>query len=383
MALKVLQIDAAQMTPHYNLAICQGLVEADCNVNYVTTRYLYTELEYPENVNYDLLYFRGIDRKWLMSFPRLRKILRGFYYPFCNVLLLQKVRSSKPDIVHFQWSRLPRLDLPLIRAIQNMGLSVVHTVHDVKPLFESGNVSKLYDIYRQCDGLIVHSEANKQALLEEVPNIDPKKVFVLPLVNAPFTVPVDGSSQTARDLLGIPKDAFVILFFGLIKQYKGLDTLFEAMKLVNQQNNNITWLVVGKTGDKIQQAYLDQINMLDRTFIFSDYVPNEEIWQYHCAADVGVFPYRHIFQSAALITAMSFSLPIIATDIGSFPETVQGNGTLIPKEDPRALADTILEAYNNWDLAKLGQNSLDIINNKHHYKKVGQLLKTIYEDILK
>lgn len=379
MSLTVWQIDAAQMTPFYNLATCRGLSAARCSVRYVSSRYLYTELKYPDNITFDQLYFRGIDGDWLMKFPRLRKVLRGLYYPVGNLLLWQKIRTTKPDIIHFQWSRLPRFDKPLISAIQQMNIPVVHTVHDVTPLFEDEALSSLYDIYRQCDGLIVHSDANKATLLDEVAGINGNKVHILPLVESPFPEPDNASRQVARDSLGIADDRFVVLFFGMVKDYKGIDILLETIQLAQQATNTITWLVVGKAGDSTQQAYLDQIARLDSTQVVSDYIPNDAVWQYYRAADTAVFPYRHIFQSAALIAAMGFGLPVIATDVGSFPETVRDNGVIIPKENPQALYDAIRAAQEQWDLSARGQASLDIIEGYHRYDKVGAALRAIYE----
>lgn len=380
--LNVWQIDAAQMTPFYNLAICQGLVDADCDVRYVASRYLYTKLEYPSNITYDRHYFRGIDADWLLSYPLLRKVLRGLYYPIGNVRLRQKVKTARPDIVHFQWSRLPRFDLPLIQAIQNMAIPVIHTVHDVIPLYEKEtSVSRLYDIYRQCDGLIVHSEANKQTLLSKVNDLDPHKIFVLPLVNAPFPKPTDASHQKARQALGIPQDKFVALFFGLVKHYKGIDILLDTMKLMTQYKDEMMWLVVGKAGDDEQQTYLNQIREFENAIVVSDYIANDDMWQYYMTSDVGVFPYRHIFQSAALLTAMNFDLPIIATNVGSFPETIDGNGVIVPKENPEAIRDAILDAKTTWDLDAMRQRSYEIVNTIHRPDKVGQSLRTIYERI--
>lgn len=378
MTLKVWQIDAAQLTPFYNLALSTGLAEAGCEVTYIASPYIYTALEYPPNINVDLLYFRGLNGEWLMSSSRLRKILRGLYYPFDNWRLLRKIQKARPDIVHFQWSRLPRFDMPLIRAIRKLNIPVVHTIHDVIPLFEKGAVPALYEIYRECDALIVHSEANRQSLLDEVENLDHKKIYTLPLVESPFPEPVGASRTKARELTGIPQGAFVVLFFGIVKHYKGIDILLDSIKAVNAESNEFTWLIVGKADDSSQQAYLNQIKQLERSYVTSEYIPNKDVWMYYRAANLCVFPYRHIFQSAALIAAMDFSLPVIATDVGSFPETIRGNGIIIPHEDSHALTKAILDIINYDDLEALGEKSMQILDDHHRANKVGQLLYEIY-----
>lgn len=381
MTQRVWQIDAAQMTPFYNIAVCDGLSQAGCDVTYIASRYVYTELTYPQNIVVDHHYFKWIDYDWLLSQPSIRKILRGVSYPFDNWQLRQRIQSQKPDVVHFQWSRLPQFDLPLIRAIQSLNIPVIHTIHDITPLYDMGQVDMLFDIYRQCDGLIVHSAANRQSLLDTVSGLDVERIHIMPLVEVPFPKPQAASQSQARQRLNIDDKAFVILFQGSVKHYKGLDVLHDVIQNLGT-DHNIIWLIVGKAGDAVHQDLMDTLKQYDHTMVIDEFIPNDAMWQYFLAADLSVFPYRHIYQSAALITAMGFGLPVIATDVGSFPETIHDNGVIVPKENPEALQDTILQLKDKPNLNEMGQKSLELIEQHHRIGEIGTTLKLIYQKIL-
>lgn len=123
---------------------------------------------------------------------------------------------------------------------------------------------------------------------------------------------------------------------------------------------------------------------MTNTYIFDFYVPQEDIWIYHLIADVAVFPYRKIYQSAALLTAMSFGCPVIVTDVGGMPETVDGNGWVIPPEDPHILARTIDEAVrDSTRLESMSRRSLEIIEQKHSLTAVGRQLMDLYQRLLR
>jgi glycosyltransferase involved in cell wall biosynthesis len=104
------------------------------------------------------------------------------------------------------------------------------------------------------------------------------------------------------------------------------------------------------------------------------------VWEYHLAADVIVFPYRQITQSAALISAMAFGRAVIATDIGGLPETVDGNGWIVPRENPSALCAAILEAAENRDRTQqMGYRSSVLIAEKYAGSIIAQRTIQVYE----
>jgi glycosyltransferase involved in cell wall biosynthesis len=386
--IEIWQLDPAQITPFYNFSICTALVDAGYKVRYFTSHYIYdTKLGDSEKVKKEIIYFRGLNRKWLLRYPRLRRIMRGISYPLGHLQFLNAVKNNRPDIVHIQWSRVPRFDLWLIKRIQKLGIPVVHTVHDVVPLYaRNGSLRSLSAIYERVDCLLVHTEANKIDFLKVYPSISPDRISVIPLIEyKEAEVPEDASKNLARKRLQIPQNASIIGFFGSIRYYKGLDVLVDAFLKLQQTHPNVHLLIGGKIdpleADKIPRV--DTLTQIPNLHLFEGYLPTSEIWSFFFAPDVFVLPYRHIYQSAALITAMGFGCPIIATSVGGLPETIDGNGWIVPPNEPDTLARIIAEALSDTDRLKtMAARSTWIVENRHSKRVVAQALDAIYRKLL-
>ncbi len=381
MPLTVWQFDPAQLTPYYNLALCAALADAGCHVRYIASDYLYDHyLPIPTNIEVDYLYFKGLNHKWLLRFPRLRRVLRGISYPLGHRQFLKKLRQTPPDIVHIQWSRLPRFDYPLIQAIQKQGIPVVHTVHDVVPVFDPNSATGLERIYTTVDHLIVHTEANKTDLLARFPMVDAAHVSIVPLIRDKLSLPPDATASMARKKLNLPETAPVLLFFGSIRHNKGLDILATAFPRIQQHYPDAQLLIAGRPETAAEIALLEALRSQTGILIRDVFIPYHEMWLYHLAADVVVFPYRHIYQSAALITAMGFGCPVVVTNVGGLPETIDGNGKIVPPEDSSALAEAILEMLRDKSqLFHMGQKSRELVATHHDNTPIANLLINIYK----
>jgi len=155
------------------------------------------------------------------------------------------------------------------------------------------------------------------------------------------------NKDEAKAKLGINTDK-VFLFFGFIREYKGLDTLIEAVNLIKDKLN-FTLLVAGEFyTDK--QKYLDLIdkyNLHDKIKLFTDFIPTEDVKYYFCASDVVVLPYKDATQSGIIQIANNFNKPIIATNVGGLGEVIKDgvNGYLRSPNNPNEIAQAILQFY--------------------------------------
>lgn len=381
---RVWQLDPAQLTPYYNLAVCQALTDIGCDVRYITSKYLYSELKYPQTFTIDHVYFRHLDSVWLRNHGAIRQILRGIAYPLGHLQVVREAATNPPDVLHMQWARLPILDFQLIRQLQHRRIPVILTIHDVEPLFEISR-DGLRRVYEQADALIIHSEIGLSTFRKLHPTVDITRIHHLPiLTHANAHIPDSGSMREARRILGLPPDVPVVLFFGVIKPYKGLDILLKAFEQVRDARSDIILLIAGNPSDRSMQALVETAKQQPNCRVVSEFIPEEETWLYHLAADLVVFPYRTITQSGALLTAMEYGCPVIVTDVGGLPETVNGNGWAIPSGDVDALVSTMIKALGDRsELLRRGQRSVELIQTRHHPKVFAQKLCDIYRSVVR
>lgn len=384
--MDIWQIDPVNLTPYYNTALCQALSLEGHQVRYVTSTFLYDpKLKYSETFVTDFHYFRALEYKLLLQTPHLRKILRAFLYPGGHWRLLNKLKRNKPDLVHFQWSRLPIFDRWLVSKIRQLGIPIIHTIHDVEPSFPMGPFTgQLQDVYSQVDGFVVHTQDSRNRFLKHFPALKPNSVHVIPLITTTdHFMPAEASQQFARQHLNINPEAFVILFFGSIKHYKGVDVLEKALPIVEAQYPDFQLWIVGRPETEQDAQLLDKLKKRRNIHIHSEYVPSNVVWQYHLSADVVVFPYRSIFQSAALNTAMGYGRAVIVTDVGGLPESIDGNGWIVPPENPTAFAEALIEAINNRaQLDQMGEKSLEIVVKRHGPTAVAHEHLALYRRVI-
>ena len=156
------------------------------------------------------------------------------------------------------------------------------------------------------------------------------------------------SRQEARNWLGLPVNIKLILFFGFIREYKGLDLLFKAMADERLRNSNIYLLVAGEfyQDPKPYLDLIDELNINDRVILRTNFIKDDEVKYYCSAADLIVQPYRHATQSGVTPLAYHFEKPMVVTNVGGLPSMVpDGKVGLIAEPDSKSIADHIIEFY--------------------------------------
>jgi len=152
----------------------------------------------------------------------------------------------------------------------------------------------------------------------------------------------------ARMHLGLPADEKIILFFGFIRKYKGLDLLFEAMALPAIKNAGIRLLVAGEFYEE-EKGYQEQIDLLgirEQLYLRTDFIPDSEVKYYLSAADAVIQPYRNATQSGVTPLAYHFEKPMVVTNVGGLPALVPDKKVgLVTEPDPAAIAGGILQFY--------------------------------------
>lgn len=251
--------------------------------------------------------------------------------------------------------------LALYRRRAERPAPLLYLCHNVLPHERAGGpwVWLIRQVLRRGQGWLVHSAADEAELrgllhLDELGGVTeaPHRVYrgFLPL----FALGEPEDRAAARAKLGLTDVEDVILFFGFVRPYKGLDLLLEAWPEVLRARPGAKLVVVGEFWEPVAQfkARAETLGVLDSLRIVDRYVPEAALGTYFGAADLLALPYRSATGSAVLPLALHHGLPVVATAVGGLPEALASGacGVLVPPEDPSALATAITQVLDSPQL---------------------------------
>jgi glycosyltransferase involved in cell wall biosynthesis len=272
----------------------------------------------------------------------------------CRVAFL--ARRVRPDVVHLHGTNQSALAYLIM--LRLTGLPVAVTAHVVTAHERTRIEDAVHRaIHRLSPLIIAHSEFDRTRLVEEFA-IDPARVTVIPHGEYGFfgddTAPVEPA--VARRRLGLDPSDEVALFFGYIREYKGLDVLLDAWPAVAQARPGARLVIAGdpvRLDPARRDALLAAATRVGAVHRFG-YVPFADVSGYIAAADVLVLPYRHVSQSGVLYLALAHGLPVVATRVGALPEVLHDgeSGLLVPPESPAALAEALVRLFGDADLRR-------------------------------
>ncbi|MBL7746599.1 MAG: glycosyltransferase [Chitinophagaceae bacterium] len=272
--------------------------------------------------------------------------------PFNWIKTGRRLKKLKPDLIIVRfWLPLmgPAFGTILRIAKKNRHTKIICLADNVIP-HEKRAGDKLFTKYflKPCDAFVVMSEKVKKDLEQ----FEKKKPVILqphPLYDN-FGEIV--SKADARNFLKLPTEEKIILFFGFIRKYKGLDLLLEAMADERIKKADIKLLVAGEFYED-EKAYREQITRLgieEQLILKTDFIPDSDVKYYLCAADAVVQPYRNATQSGVTPLAYHFEKPMVVTNVGGLPALVSHNEAgLVVEPTAASIASGILEFYKTGE----------------------------------
>ncbi|HRS01274.1 MAG TPA: glycosyltransferase family 4 protein [Bacteroidota bacterium] len=187
--------------------------------------------------------------------------------------------------------------------------------------------------------------------------------------------------KIAREKLQIPENKKVLLFFGFIRDYKGLDILLRAMKLLPEDYHLIIAGEVYGNFDKYQEI-IDNSQLSNSITLLNRYITDDEVPAIFSASDVCVLPYRSATQSGIIGVAYQYNLPVIATDVGGLREMIEPyhTGLMVDKIDEMELAATI-QYYFTQNLKNELSKNIDLFKSKYNWENLAKKILELYNRI--
>ncbi|RPI34539.1 MAG: glycosyltransferase family 1 protein [Chloroflexota bacterium] len=299
--------------------------------------------------------------------PRLRQPLQQVRL---MAALVRRIRRFNPDVIHFQKGNLWfNLTLPLLDSYP-----LVISVHDPRNHLGDKSSGKTPQVvmnfaYRRADQIIVHNEPMKQLAIQEL-GISPHLINVTPLIERG-----DRSLQP-----GVVEDGNLVLYFGRIWKYKGLEYFIRAEPLVTAQLPDAKFVIAGE-GDNFN-PYREMMVHPEKFIIHNEFVSYQKRAELFEQASVVVLPYVEATQSGVIPVAYTHAKPVIATRVGGLPSQVEDGqtGFLVPPQDEKALAEMIIHLLKDKDLRhQLGSNGRQKLEREWSAQVVARQTVPVYQ----
>lgn len=192
-------------------------------------------------------------------------------------------------------------------------------------------------------------------------------------------------TRSLKKDFGFAEDDFVLLFFGYIRKYKGLDLLLHAMPQLIKDIPNVKLLVVGESYEDFSfyENIVNELQISKHVKMENRFVANEEVGKYYSSSDLVVLPYRSATQSGILNVAYGFLKPVLVADVGGLAEFVDDKktGIIVKPESPQAICDGVLEYFSLQKSVNFSKNISERIS-QNQFSFVAQLFDKIIMDTL-
>lgn len=287
--------------------------------------------------------------------------------PFSYFSTARKVKNLKPDLIITKyWMTFFAPSLGFVLGFQSKKTIRIAILDNVIPhekrFFD--NVFNRYFLKRN-DGFVVMSEKVQKDLLHYLPHA--KNMLIPHPIYNQFGQKI--LKKEALSKLGIEAhvDKKILLFFGIIRDYKGLDLLLKSMNYLDDSYFLIIAGEVYGSFEKYEQIIKD-LGLENKIAVYNQYIDDSEVKNYFSAADVCILPYKSATQSGITNISYHFEIPIIATNVGGLAETIvhEKTGLIVNEVSERALSDAIQRFFQNYNIS-IFSNEIRVMNEENNW----------------
>lgn len=321
-----------------NQELCETLKENGHHVDIITFKLLYPSIFFPGKTQY----YKNKSKQSIKA----QRILNSIN-PFNWINISKKINKLKPDLViSTYWTSFLAPCLSFINNRINKKVNKIGLIHNAYPHEKKIFQKDLFKLYlNSIDQYITLSE-NITRQINKISRLKKGKTLFHP-VPQKFGEPL--KKEIAKEKIGLNKEYNYLLFFGLIRKYKGLDILIESMSEIINKRNDVKLLIVGENYESISRykKTINDNNLENNIFFINHFIKEEEIKYWFCSSELIIQPYKKASQSGVTPLSFQFEIPTVCSNISGLSEYISENkdGFLFePNSDD--LAKKILIALN-------------------------------------
>jgi|SRR5881394_242747 len=367
--MRVQLVDPSAFTPPYDRALAAALARGGAEVELLTSRFLYGPVPAAEGYRVRECFYRRSGVRGLDA-PARRAFKLAEHVPD----MLRFRRRADADVLHYQWLTVPRLD-PLLLPPQRPRVMTAHYVLPPQP--SRRQLTSARRAFGAMDAVVAHSEHGARGLREQI-GLDPDRIRVIHHGAFDYLTRLPEEKPLPAELQGA--EGPVILFFGLLRAYKGIDTLLEAFRRIEGAE---LW-IAGNPRMDVEPLRRLAAEAPGRVRFLTRFVEDAEIPAIMRRADVVALPYRDAEHSGVLYASLAFGKPLVLSAVGGFPEVAeQGAARLVPPEDPAALAAELSELVGDEATRlALGEAAATAATGSYSWDEAGRQTLALYQELL-
>jgi glycosyltransferase involved in cell wall biosynthesis len=368
--MRVQIVDPPAYTPPYDRSLCAALARRGMEVELITSRFAYGPVPPAENYRVREAFYRRSEAR-APGAPGRRAMKLAEHV---GDMVRYRRDGASADVVHYQWLPVPALDSRLLPPARPRIL----TAHGVlrREAWRTRPPRSLRRLFARMDAVVTLSRYGAGRLAQA--GLPADRIHVIP--HGAFDYLTRMADEAAlREELGAVS-APVILCFGLIRPYKGIDVLLEAFRSVRGAELWIVGRPLGVPLDSLREL----AERAPGTVRFVPrFIPDREVAAYFRRADLVVLPHRDEEQSGVLYVALAFGKPLVMSDVGGFGEVAaHGAGRLVPPGDPAPLAAAINALLDDpAERERLSRASREAAEGPYSWDAVAARTLALYEEL--